>query len=144
MTSLERICSQVLKIVQDLDHDCVRLSQVLHNMLRCEVDDHYLDAVALALYRSGKVKIYFSTRDCDYYICKSTCTEQTSSKLTMQKIVDLLRSKFDGELVPKPHVLDFLKELIPEKYSQIYNILTRDGVLEEVNVSGMMFVKITR
>ncbi len=142
MANLESLCDRIIQIIENSD-SCVRLSQVLSKILRETVSDEYLDHVAKVLHRSGKVKIYFSTRECDYYVCKRN-SEMCEDKLTMQKIVDLLRAKFDGDLIPKPQVVDFLKELVPDKYDQIYNILLRDGVLEEINVSGMMFVKIAR
>ena len=143
MLDLERVCENIVKLLEQSDTSCIKLSQALSKILRGDVSDLYLDLIARTLYRSGRVKIYFSSRECDYYVCKRD-EGRECEKLTMQKIVDLLRSRFDGDLIPKPHIVDFLKELVPDRYDQIYNVLVRDGVLEEVNISGMMFVKIVR
>ncbi len=124
----------VTAISSEKDGRCVPLSQIAPDSV-----DFVTIARELMKYR--ELIVYYDIPEDEYYICKK---DRCRRRLTVQDIVDEIRERFDSEPVPKPVILDFLKDRIPSKYEAIYNMLLNDGVLEEVNISGMIFVRIVK
>jgi len=124
----------VTAISSENDGKCVPLSQVAPE----SVD---FITIARELMKRREIMIYYDIMEDEYYICKR---DNKCRRLTVQDIVDEMRERFDSEPVPKPIILDFIRERAPSKYEAIYNMLLNDGVLEEVNISGMIFVRIVK
>ncbi len=124
----------VMAVSSQSDGKCVPLSEIAP-------DNVDFMTIARELMKRRDVLIYYDISEDEYYICKRA---NSCKRLTVQDIVDEMREKFDSEPVPKPVILDFLKERIPSKYEAIYNMLLNDGVIEEVNISGMVFVRIVK
>jgi len=128
------VIERVLTVVFSSNSKCIPLSDVVP-------DDVDVDSLARELMKIKNLVVYYNIPEDEYYVCRR---DSCSRRLTVQDIVDELKSRYDGELVPKPEILDFLKERAPAKYEAIYNMLLNDGVLEEVNISGMVFVRIVK
>ncbi len=143
MTVLDSVLvDQVCSLLKRSRADCVTLSEILSKLgLRTDVDK-----VAKMLFLSRKVRVYFDIAQDEYIVCRRA--EENGNgvggKVTMQEIVDELRKKFDNEPVPKPMIVDYLKEKVPDKYEAVYNMLLNDGVIEEIDISGMVFVRIVK
>ncbi|NPA99810.1 MAG: hypothetical protein GXO10_00370 [Crenarchaeota archaeon] len=116
------------------DGKCIPLSEIAPE----NID---FTTIARELMKRREVMIYYDISEDEYYICRRA---NTCRRLTVQEIVDEMREKFDSEPVPKPIIMDFIRERAPTKYEAIYNMLLNDGVIEEVNISGMVFVRIVK
>lgn len=91
----------------------------------------------------NRIDVMYSVIDCEYYVKKKIRNNDSNSRIIMQEIVDKLRSTFK-DLTPKPYVIDFLKSIVNSRWGVVYNQLLKDGVIEEINISGMIFVKINQ
>lgn len=136
------LVDKVWSILRKNRSECVSLSELLRSLgVRADIDK-----VARVLFLSRKVRVYFDVIQDDYIVCRRVEENGngTNGKITMQEIVDELRRKFDNEPVPKPMIVDYLKEKVPDKYEAVYNMLLNDGVIEEIDISGMVFVRIVK
>ncbi|WP_243678695.1 hypothetical protein [Vulcanisaeta distributa] len=109
------------------------------------------------LSRSGFFEVMYSTLDGTFYIKRRVIGDAIISntrsgvsdlsngknKLNLQRIVDKMRSEIQG-MVPKPQFEEWLNSNVPDNWRLIYNQLLNDGVIEEVIVSGMVFVKVNK
>ena len=127
----------------------------LENALGIKID---LD-VMNKLSRTGLFEVMYSTLDNTFYIRRrvagNTLTTKKGSKgsngdvvnngggkVNLQAIVDEIRRRFRG-MIPKPEFEDWLASNVPGNWHLVYNQLLNDGVIEEVVISGMMFVRVT-
>ncbi len=127
------VIERIVDAVSSGNVKCVPLSE----LVPAEEDMHL---IVKELMKIRSVFVYYSIPEDEYYVCR----RERCRRITIQDIVDELREKYNGEPVPKPEILDFLKERIPTKYEALYNMLLNDGVLEEINISGMILVKIVK
>ncbi len=103
------------------------------------------------LSKTGLFEVIYSTLDDTFYIrrvVKSYPTRELGNpgnekKTNLQVVVDRIRSEIQ-EMVPKPAFEDWLSNNVPDNWRLIYNQLLNDGVIEEVIVSGMVFVKVNK
>ncbi len=101
--------------------------------------------------RTGLFEVIYSTLDDTFYIrrvIKSYPTKELSNsgnekKTNLQMVVDRIRSEIQG-IISKPAFEDWLSNNVPDNWRLIYNQLLNDGVIEEVLVSGMVFVKVNK
>mgnify|MGYP001772566440 CR=1 FL=1 len=107
------------------------------------------------LSRSGLFEVMYSTLDGTFYIRRRTIensvtrdsgnglNEPGRGKPNLQRLVERMRSELQG-MVPKPQFEEWLSSNVPDNWRLVYNQLLSDGVIEEVLVSGMVFVKVNR
>ncbi len=109
------------------------------------------------LSKSGLFDVMYSTLDDTFYIrrkaVKSDMTGNAKygsdelgngrNKPNLQRLVDKMRSELQG-MVPKPQFEEWLSSNVSENWRLIYNQLLNDGVIEEVLVSGMVFIKVNK
>ncbi len=63
--------------------------------------------------------------------------------MNLQRLVDKMKSEIQG-MIPKPQFEEWLSSNVSDNWRLIYNQLLNDGVIEEVIVSGMVFVKVNK
>ncbi len=140
--SYTTIVERIVSLFNITRSECLSLSEVVSKLgLHVSIDE-----LARQLMLSRRVRVYFDVVQDDYVICRrvDNGNGNGNGRVTMQEIVDELRRKFDNEPVPKPMIMDYLKEKIPEKYEAVYMMLLNDGVIEEIDISGMVFVRIVK
>ncbi len=109
------------------------------------------------LSRSSLFEVMYSTLDGTFYIKRRAIesftvgsTKNSSNdagngrnKLNLQRLVDKLRSEIQG-MMPKPQFEEWLSNSVSDNWRLIYNQLLNDGVIEEVIVSGMVFIRVNK
>ncbi|MGC8606380.1 MAG: hypothetical protein ACP5GZ_03520 [Vulcanisaeta sp.] len=106
------------------------------------------------LSRSGLFEVMYSTLDGTFYIRRriikdlvinnsNNDTNNDRSRPNLQRLVDKIRSEVQG-MIPKPQFEEWLSNNVYENWRLVYNQLLNDGVIEEVIVSGMVFVKVNK
>ncbi|MCG2869418.1 MAG: hypothetical protein L7H10_01565 [Vulcanisaeta sp.] len=148
---VDELIKKLIKLVGD---GWINLED-LENALGIKID---LDVVN-KLSRTGLFEVMYSTLDNTFYIRRrvagNTITTKKGSKgrdsdvvsngggkVNLQAIVDEIRRRFRG-MIPKPEFEDWLASNVPGNWHLVYNQLLNDGVIEEVVISGMMFVRVT-
>jgi hypothetical protein len=140
------------KLVRIVDDGWVSIEEI-EDALGIRID---LDMIN-KLSRSGLFEVMYSTLDNTFYIRRKAgeslvarkdgkgrnngSEDNGGGKLNLQVIVDEIRKRIHG-MIPKPEFEDWLASRVPNNWHLVYNQLLNDGVIEEVVVSGMMFVKI--
>ena len=138
MKSLNDIVQVILNHVDD---NWVNLNKILNSLGLSDID---VLKIASHLVNRRDVEIIYNIQDENFYIRKKTRRESVNNggKIILQQIVESLRQILK-EPIPKPTLQDYLKNLVQDKWETIYNILLRDGVIEEIQISGMTFVKLS-
>ena len=110
------------------------------------------------LSRTGFFEVMYSTLDGTFYIKRRVVGNAVindarngigdlgngrNNKLNLQRLVDRMRSELQG-MIPKPQFEEWLSSNVSDNWRLIYNQLLNDGVIEEVIVSGMVFVKVNK
>ncbi|GAB6945182.1 hypothetical protein [Vulcanisaeta sp. JCM 14467] len=110
------------------------------------------------LSRTGFFEVMYSTLDGTFYIKRRIVGNAVvnavrngigdsgngrNNKLNLQRLVDRMRSELQG-MIPKPQFEEWLSSNVSDNWRLIYNQLLNDGVIEEVIVSGMVFVKVNK
>ncbi|ADN51726.1 hypothetical protein [Vulcanisaeta distributa] len=110
------------------------------------------------LSRSGFFEVMYSTLDGTFYIKRRVIENSVAdnarngindsgngrgNKLNLQRLVDKMKSEIQG-MIPKPQFEEWLSSNVSDNWRLIYNQLLNDGVIEEVIVSGMVFVKVNK
>jgi len=73
---------------------------------------------------------------------RKVSTSLADFKENYERVKDLIKSYFKSELVGKPVFIDFLKDFVGDAWEVYYKKLLDDGLIEEVLLHGMFFVKI--
>ena len=148
MSSLTINDDLVKKLVRIVDDRWVSIDEIEH-ILGIKMSLDLLNKLG----RTGLFEVMYSTLDGTFYIRRrvSKYTVENSNggsgngngkgKLNLQRIVDKIRSEIRG-MIPKPEFENWLSSNVAENWQLVYNQLLNDGVIEEVLVSGMVFIKV--
>ena len=148
MSSLTINDDLVKKLVRIVDDRWVSIDEIEH-ILGIKMSLDLLNKLG----RTGLFEVMYSTLDGTFYIRRrvSKYTVENSNggsgngngrgKLNLQRIVDKIRSEIRG-MIPKPEFESWLSSNVAENWQLVYNQLLNDGVIEEVLVSGMVFIKV--
>ncbi len=148
MSSLTINDDLVKKLVRIVDDRWVSIDEI-ERILGIKMSLDLLNKLG----RTGLFEVMYSTLDGTFYIRRrvSKYTVENSNggsgngngkgKLNLQRIVDKIRSEIRG-MIPKPEFESWLSSNVAENWQLVYNQLLNDGVIEEVLVSGMVFIKV--
>lgn len=124
----------MLRKLGDVGYDWVRVDELEERLgIRLSLEELNV------LQSSGAFDVIYSVIDDSFYIRRRRARDRNGKGI--QDIVNELRGVFK-EPVPKPEFTAWLSKVAPNDWVSIYERLLSDGVVEEVLVSGMVFIKV--
>jgi hypothetical protein len=136
------------RLLEIVGEDWVSIREI-ENILRIKITLETLNRLS----RSRVLEVMYNTFDETFYLRRKRITREVNAegidgesgeregKLNLQRVVEKMRSEFHG-MVPKPEFEDWLSSNVNGNWRLVYNQLLNDDVIEEVIVSGMVFVKV--
>ncbi|ADY00921.1 hypothetical protein VMUT_0710 [Vulcanisaeta moutnovskia 768-28] len=139
----------IRRLIGVVDDKWVSIDEI-ENLLSIKIGIDMINKLS----RSGLFEVMYSTLDGTFYIRRRVIkdliinnsnndTNNGRNKLNLQRLVDKIRSEIQG-IIPKPQFEEWLSNNVSENWRLVYNQLLNDGVIEEVIVSGMVFVKVNK
>ncbi|MFB6470322.1 MAG: hypothetical protein TU36_003700 [Vulcanisaeta sp. AZ3] len=136
------------RLLEIVGEDWVSIREI-ENILRIKITLETLNRLS----RSRVLEVMYNTFDETFYLRRKRITREVNAedvdgggsegegKLNLQRVVEKMRDEFRG-MVPKPEFEDWLSSNVNGNWRLVYNQLLNDDVIEEVIVSGMVFVKV--
>ncbi len=124
------------------DRDWQALSKIL-KQINIKLD---FEKVINELMKCKSLELMYNVIDGEFYIRikrKGRENSKTGNNgFNLQVLVNDLKNILK-EPLPKPQFLEIIKTYVNDKANTVYDMLIRDGVIEEVDLSGMIFVKLS-
>lgn len=136
---MSRIVCEIMNHLSDKDWQV--LSKILKK-INVKLD---FEKIISELMRCKELEIMYNIIDGEFYIRikrKDKDNKIESNGFNLQVLVNNLKDVLK-EPLPKPQFLEIIKTYVNDKADTVYDTLIRDGVIEEIYLSGMIFVKLS-